>query len=224
MNMAFSAMISRDLRLFAARGSEAAVALVFFAVVASLFPFALAQEPGLLRKSAAGIVWVAALLASLLSLDQLYLRDAEDGTLDLLLMSGVTPFRLAAAKMASHWLLAGAPLAGASFIVSIMLDVPPAVTAPIALSLALGTLYLSLLGGAGAALVLGSRRSGLLLAVLVLPLFVPMLILGVMAGSAALADAPYQAYVLLQLALVVVALPVAPALAGLFFNLHLRSS
>lgn len=224
MNTAFSAMISRDLRLFTARGSEAAVALVFFAVIASLFPFALAQEPGLLRKSAAGIVWVAALLASLLSLDQLYLRDAEDGTLDLLLMSGVTPFRLAAAKMTSHWLLAGAPLAAASFIVSIMLDVPPAVTGPIALSLALGTLYLSLLGGAGAALVLGSRRSGLLLAILVLPLFVPMLILGVMAGAAALADAPYQAYLLLQLALVVAALPVAPALAGQFFNLHLRSS
>lgn len=218
------AIISRDLRLFAARGSEAVATLFFFFVVASLFPFALAQEPGLLQKSAAAIIWVCALLAGLLSLETVFLRDAEDGTLDLLLMSPVGTLKVALSKMASHWLLSGAPLVVASFAVSVMLGVPPEKTGILALSLALGTVYLSLLGGAGAALTLGSRRSGLLLAVLVLPLFIPMLILGVMAAEAALAELPCKAYVLLQLAMVVAALPVAPWLAAQFFNMHLRSS
>lgn len=217
-------IIARDLRLFAARGSEALATLFFFAVVASLFPFALAQEPGLLQKSAAAIIWVAALLAGLLSLDTVFLRDAEDGTLDLLLMSTLSPARIAFAKMLSHWILSGASLALASFIVSIMLGVPPEKTGVLALSLLLGTAYMSLLGGAGAALTLGSRRSGLLLCVLVLPLFIPMLILGVMAAEAALADLPYKSYILLQLAMLIAALPLAPWLSAQFFTLHLRSS
>jgi len=217
-------IIARDLRLFAARGSEALATLFFFAVVASLFPFALAQEPGLLQKSAAAIIWVAALLAGLLSLETVFLRDAEDGTLDLLLMSPLSPARIAFAKMFSHWILSGASLAIASFVVSVMLGVPPAKTGALALSLALGTAYMSLLGGAGAALTLGSRRSGLLLCVLVLPLFIPMLILGVMTAQAALADMPYQPYILLQLAMLVAALPLAPWLSAQFFTLHLRSS
>ncbi len=217
------AIVSRDFRL-AARGSEAVATLFFFFAVASLFPFALAQEPGLLQKSAAAIIWVCALLAGLLSLETVFLRDAEDGTLDLLLMSPVSAVRIAFAKMLSHWLLSGAPLVAASFIVAIMLGVPPEKTGILALSLALGTIYMSLLGGMGAALTLGSRRSGLLLAVLVLPLFIPMLILGVTGAAAALADLPARAYLLLQLALAVAAMPVAPWLAALFFNMHLRSS
>ena len=119
------AIVCRDFRLFAARGSEAVATLFFFFAVAALFPFALAQEPGLLQKSAAAIIWVCALLAGLLSLETVFLRDAEDGTLDLLLMSPVSPLRIAFAKMLSHWLLSGAPLVAASFIVAIMLGVPP---------------------------------------------------------------------------------------------------
>lgn len=198
--------------------------LFFFVIVASLFPFALAQEQGLLQKSAAAIVWVAALLSSLLSLDNVYVRDAEDGTLDLMLMSQLSPWKIALAKMASHWLLSGALLVAASFIVAIMLGVPPAKTGCLAVSLLLGTIYMSLLGGFGAALTLGSRRSGLLLAVLVLPLFIPMLILGVMAAAASLASMTASPYLLLQLALVIAALPLAPYVSGLLFNMHLRSS
>lgn len=219
-----AAIIARDLRLFAARGTEAAATVFFFVIVASLFPFAFAHEPGLLQKSAAGIVWVAALLAALLSLESVYARDQEDGTFDLLLMSPVSPAGVACSKMVSHWLLSGAPLVLASLVMSLMLGIPGAKACVIALSLALGTVYMSLLGGVGAALTLGARRPGLLLAVLVLPLFIPMLILGVMAAEAALADMPLKAYLLLQAALAVAALPAAPAAAGAFLNMHLRSS
>ncbi len=217
------AIILRDLKIFAARGSDAVATLFFFIVTVSLFPFAM-NGGTLLQQAAPGILWVGAVLAGLLALENTHLRDYEDGTLDLLLMSEVPAWQLGFAKMLSHWLLSGFVLMLASVPAAIMLGLPPEKTGLIALSLGLGTLYMSLLGGVGAALTMGSRRSGLLLAVLVLPLFIPMLILGVMATEAALADLPAQAYVLLQLALVIAALPVAPAVAAGFFNMHLRST
>ncbi|HYD18482.1 MAG TPA: heme exporter protein CcmB [Patescibacteria group bacterium] len=220
---ALCAIVSRDLRLFGARGSELAATLFFFITVASMFPFALAQDPAALAAAAPAIIWVGGLLAALLSLDTIYLRDAEDGTLDLLLMSSL-PAPVAVAKMLSHWLLSGLPLAVTAFPVAVMLGVATDDALLLCLSLLPGTIYMSLLGGAGAALTLGSRRSGLLLAVLVLPLFIPMLILGVMAAEASLADAPVKAYLLLQTALALAALPLAPAAAAAFFNMHQRSS
>lgn len=220
---AVCAIVTRDLRLFAARGSEFAATLFFFVIVASLFPFALAQDPAALQKSAAAIIWVCGLLAGLLSLDAVFARDAEDGTLDLLMMSPAPPWQAAFGKMISHWLLSGLPLVMAAFPVSVMLGVPLEKAGLLCASLALGTIYMSWLGIAGAALTLGSRRSGLLLAVLVLPLLIPMLILGVMAAEASLADAPVSAYLLLQTALVVAILPSAPAAASAFLKLHLRS-
>lgn len=222
--MSIKAIIARDLRLFALRGSEVVATVFFFVIVASLFPFAFTHEAGLLQKAAAGIIWVAALLAALMSLENIYMRDAEDGTMDMLLMSPVSPARIAFAKMASHWLLTGAPLVLASLVVSVMLGVPGAKVWILSVSLAAGTFYMSLLGGIGAALTLGARRPGVLLAVIVLPLFIPMLILGVMAAEAALADLPFRSYLLLQLAMVIALLPVAPAVAAAFFNMHLRSS
>jgi len=221
---ALSSMVCRDLRLFAARGSDAAATLFFFIIVVSLFPFALASEAGLLQKAAPGILWVGAVLAGLLSLENVHLRDYEDGTLDLLMMSPLSPWQLAAGKMLAHWLLSGLLLVPASVLAAFMLGVDGGAVEAIAAALALGTIYMSLLGGIGAALTFGSRRSGLLLAVLVLPLFIPMLILGVMGVEAALADLPYKAYLLLQLALVIAALPIAPAVAAAFFKMHLRSN
>ena len=218
-----TAIIFRDLKLFAARGSDAVATLFFFIVTISLFPFAI-NGGAELQLAAPGILWVGAVLAGLLALENTHLRDYEDGTLDLLLMSPLPGWRLALAKMLSHWLLSGFVLTLASVPAAIMLGLPVDKTGYIAASLALGTLYMSLLGGVGAALTFGSRRSGLLLAVLVLPLFIPMLILGVMGLQATLADLPAQAYVLLQLALVIAALPVAPAVAAGFFNMHLRST
>lgn len=217
------AIILRDLKIFAARGSDAMAVLFFFIVTISLFPFAMTGS-ALLQQAAPGILWVGAVLGGLLALENTHLRDYEDGTLDLLLMSPVPAWQIACGKMLSHWLLSGFVLSLAGVPAAIMLGLPVEKTGIIALSLGLGTLYMSLLGGAGAALTFGSRRSGLLLAVLVLPLFIPMLILGVMAVEAALADLPFKAYVLLQLALVVAALPLAPAVAGQFFNMHLRSN
>lgn len=219
----FCAIIARDARLYAARGSEFVATLFFFVVVASLFPFALAQDPAALQKSAAAIIWVCALLAGLLSLDTVFQRDAEDGTLDLLMMSPVAPWQVALGKMMSHWILSGLSLVMAAFPVSVMLGVPAEKAGLLCLSLAAGTIYMSWTCVAGAALTLGSRRSGLLLAVLVLPLLIPMLILGVMAAEASLADAPVSAYLLLQTALVVAILPTAPAAASAFLKLHLRS-
>jgi heme exporter protein B len=224
MTARYFALVRRDLRLMAQRGSEAMATLLFFATVACLFAIALSANPNLLVLAAPGVLWISALLAALLALDAVYVRDFEDGTLDLLLMSPLSVPGIAGAKMFSHWLLSGLGLVVASLIIAPMMGTPLDVTGIMAVSLGLGTLYMSLLGGVAASLTLGARRSGLLLAVLVLPLLVPMLILGVLAAEAALAALPYKAYLLLQLAMVIAALGLAPAAAGAFLNMHLRSS
>jgi len=216
-------IIRRDMRLLMGRGPDAFAALAFFAVVACLFPFAAGQDTALLRTIAPGVIWVAALLSALLSLETAYARDYDDGTFDLLLLSPLSPSAIAAAKMAAHWLVSGLPLVFGSLVASLLFDLPLHVAGVLAVSLTLGTLYMSLLGGAGAALALGSRRSGLLLAVIVLPLFTPMLVFGVMAGGAALAGLSVTPYLLLQLAMVVAALPLMPFAAAAFLALHLRS-
>lgn len=220
----YLALARRDLRLMALRGPEMLGAMFFFAVIACLFAIALSSHENYLSVAAPGILWISALLAALLALDAVYLRDFEDGTLDLLLMSPLGAPGIAGAKMLSHWLLSGLGLVVASLIIAPMLGVPVALIGTLAISLGLGTLYMSLLGGVGATLTLGARRSGLLLAVLVLPLIVPMLILGILAAEAALAGLPYTAYLLLQLAMVVAALGLAPAASAAFLNMHLRSS
>lgn len=224
MTARYMALVRRDLRLMAARGPEMLATLFFFAVIASLFAIALSSNPPLLAVAAPCVLWIAALLAALLALDAVYVRDFEDGTLDLLLMSPLSTAGIAAAKMFSHWALSGFGLVIASLAIGPMLGIPGETAGIVAVSLGLGTLYMSLLGGVGAALTLGARRSGLLLAVLVLPLIVPMLILGILTAEAALAALPFKAYLLLQLAMVIAALGLAPPAAAAFLNMHLRSS
>jgi heme exporter protein B len=221
---AFAAIVLRDLRLTLLRGAEAAVTAFFFLVVASFFPFLLGGEAALTARAAPGIIWVAALLASLLSLDAVYHRDIDDGTADLLLLSPVAPVTVAAAKMAAHWISSALLLLPMAAVAALMLGMPALALCALLPSLALGTLYLSLLGGFGAALTAGGRRSGLLLAVLVLPLFVPMLVLGALAAEAALAAMPFRAYLLLQAALALAALPLAPLAAAACLNMNVRSS
>ena len=220
----YTALVRRDLRLMALRGPEMLGAMFFFAVIACLFAISLSAHENYLSVAAPGILWISALLAALLALDAVYLRDFEDGTLDLLLMSPLSTPGIAGAKMLSHWILSGLGLVISSLIIAPMLGVPTGLICTMAVSLGLGTLYMSLLGGVGACLTLGARRSGLLLAVLVLPLIVPMLILGVLAAEAALAGLPFTSYLLLQLAMVIAALGLAPAAAAAFLNMHLRSS
>jgi len=218
------ALFRRDLRLSMDRGSDAVVTLFFFAVVVMLSALALGGEEATLKLAAPGIVWISAVLASLLSLEGIWHRDFEDGTFDLLLLSPVPPLRVMLAKIAAHWAIAGLSLTLAGVVASQMLFIPVGALCILIPSLLLGTLYMSLLGGFGAVLTFGTKRPGLLLALLILPLFVPMLILGVLAMQAALADLPARAYLLLQLALVVAAGGVVPPAAAAFLKLHLRSS
>ena len=180
-------VVYRDLLLALRRPSDAATALLFFVIVASLFPLGIGAEPNLLRSIAPGVIWVAALLASMLSLDRLFAADHADGTLEQMLLAGAPLGVVAAAKVLAHWVLAGLPLVVLSPLIALQYDLAPALYGTLALSLALGTPVLSLIGAIGAALTVGLRGGGILLALLVLPLYVPVLIMG--AGSVELANA-----------------------------------
>lgn len=215
----YLALIKRDLTLSFLRGSEGMTALFFFIVTAGLFPFTFGGEPDLLRRAAPGVLWISALLASLLSLETLYHRDEEDGTFDLLLLSPASPLGIVLSKMLAHWIVSALPLLLASIPVSQLLLLPIPALTTLFPSLFLGTAYASLLGGMGAILTFGARRPGLLLALLILPLYIPMLILGVSAAEAAVA----KPFLLLQLSLVIAALPLASGAGALFLRMNMRS-
>jgi len=204
------ALVRRELALALRHGSDTVASLLFFLVVTSLFPLAIGPSPTTLGRLAPGIVWVAALLATLLPLDRLFGADFEDGSLDQLLLSGLSPLGIAAAKSAAHWLLTGLPLLLAAGPIAIMLQIAPARLPALLAGLLPGTITLSLLGTAGAALVLGSRRPGTLLPLLLLPLATPVLIFGT---AAAETDAPRPELLLLT-ALLAAAAPLCPLAAG----------
>lgn len=174
----FLALVARDLRLSARRCIEALLPLAFFAVAIALIPLGVGPEPQMLRRIGPGIVWVCALLATMLSLNALFAGDQADGSLEQMLLSGHSGVLIAAAKATAHWLLTGLPLVIASPLFGLLLDMPPASLPALALSLLLGTPMLSLLGSAGAALTLGLRSGGLLIVLLVLPLTIPVLVFG----------------------------------------------
>jgi len=182
---AVSALLVRDLRLSVRVGGGALIGVLFFLVVVTLVPFGVGPELALLRRIGPAILWIGALLASLLALDRLFAADAEDGSLDLILM-GRTPLELAvASKAAAHWIATSLPLVIVAPLLGLLLDLTPAATGAVALTLLAGTPALTFLGLIGAALAVTLRRGGLLLAVLVLPLTVPVLIFGVAASNAA---------------------------------------
>ncbi|MBE7419006.1 MAG: heme exporter protein CcmB [Ideonella sp.] len=186
MFAAFSAVYARDLRLALRRRVEALLPVVFFIVAVSLFPLGVGPEPQTLRTIAAGVVWVCALLASMLSVASLYATDHLDGSLEQMLLSGQPATLIAAAKAAAHWTITGAPLVVAAPLIGLLLDMSAASLAVLVASLLLGTPILSLLGGLGAALTLGLRSAGVLLILLILPLSIPALIFG--AGAVGAAD------------------------------------
>jgi heme exporter protein B len=159
--------------------------LFFFVMVISLFPLAISPKPELLATVAPGVLWVAALLAVMLSLDGLFRRDQESGVLDMLLTAPVMPVVPVLAKLLAHWLLTGLPLVLISPLLGHMLQLPDAALGTVMLSLLLGTPALTIVGAIGAALTVGLNRGGILLAVLVLPLYIPVLIFGAGAVSAA---------------------------------------
>lgn len=203
-------ILERDLRIVVRRPGDAATALLFFVIVASLFPLGVGAEPNLLRAVAPGVIWVAALLSSMLSLARLFAADHADGTLEQMLL-GVSPLGvIAAAKVIAHWLVSGLPLVAIAPVIALQYDLAPELYGTLALSLLLGTPVLSFIGAIGAALTLGLRGAGVLLALLVLPLYVPVLIIG--AGSVDMASAGLapDGQLLLLGALLVVAAAFAP--------------
>lgn len=184
-------LVRRELQLVWAERSGGAIALIFFVIVASLFPFAVGPEPQVLARIAPGIVWVSALLACLLSLERMFQPDAEDGTLEQLVVSGQSLEAVAIAKMVTHWLTTALPLVLLTPVTAAMLGAPIEVWGTLLLGLLLGTPALSSIGAVAAALTVGVRRGGVLISLLVLPLAVPTLIFGVgvadpLAGSSAL--------------------------------------
>ncbi len=207
---AAGAVLRRDLLLAARRPSDVATALVFFVIVASLFPLGVGAEPNLLRAVAPGVIWVAALLSSMLSLGRLFAADHADGTLEQMLL-GVAPLGVVAAvKVLAHWLLSGLPLVAIAPVIALQYDLATELWGTLALSLLLGTPVLAFIGAIGAALTLGLRGAGVLLALLVLPLYVPVLILG--AGSVEMASAGLAAsgQLLLPAAMLVLSAAFAP--------------
>ena len=172
------ALLLRDLRLATRAGGGFGLGLAFFLLVAVLVPLGVGPEPALLARIAPGILWVGALLACLLSLDRIFALDFEDGSLDLLATAPIPLEGVVAVKALAHWLVTGLPLTLLSPVLGILLNLPGPGYVWLMLSLALGTPALSLIGAFGAALTVGLKRGGLLLSLLVLPLYVPTLIYG----------------------------------------------
>ncbi len=181
----FRAALFRELLVLWRSPAEIINPLFFFVMVISLFPLAISPKPELLALVAPGVLWVAALLAVMLSLDGLFRRDQESGVLELLLTAPVMAVVPVSAKLLAHWLLTGLPLVLISPVLAHMLQLPDAVLGTVMLSLLLGTPALTIIGAIGAALTVGLNRGGILLAVLVLPLYIPVLIFGAGAVSAA---------------------------------------
>jgi len=208
-NPAF-AVLRRDLLLALRRRGEVLTPLGFFSVVVSLFPLAIGPEPAQLRAIAPGVLWVAALLSALLSLDRLFAADHADGTLDLLRLSPQPLALGVAAKVLAHWLVAGLPLVLLAPLLALQFDLGADTIGVLCLSLLLGTPVLSLLGALGAALTLGTRGGSVLLALLLLPLFVPVLVFGAGAVAAQASGLDAAAHLQLLGALLAASLVLAP--------------
>jgi heme exporter protein B len=204
------AVIRRDLLLAWRRRADIATVVLFFVIVVSLFPLGVGPEPNLLRTIAPGIIWVAALLACMLSLQNMFASDHSDGALDQMLLAAAPLGLIVVARAFAHWLMSGLPLVILSPVLAIQFDLAPELSPVLTLSLLLGTPILTLTGAIGAALTLGLRGGGMLLALLVLPLYVPVLILGAGAVDSASAGLGADAHLLLLAAQLVVTATFAP--------------
>jgi heme exporter protein B len=218
----FSSVLRRDLTLAYRRRADVLTTLFFFVIVVSLFPFGVGPETNQLRLMAPGILWVAALLASMLSLGRLFSFDYLDGTLEQMLLGAAPLGLIVVAKMIAHWLVSGLPLVLFAPVLGVMFDLPTDQLLVLTVSLLIGTPVLSLIGGVGAALTLGLRGGGVLVSLLVLPLYVPVLIFGAGAVGAQAAAIGAQSHLLLLAAFLVVSSLFAPwaAAAGLRISLE----
>jgi heme exporter protein B len=212
---ALAALLMRDMRIAARVGGSALMGVLFFLVVVTLVPFAIGPDLALLRRIGPAILWLAALLASLLALDRLFTADHEDGSLDLLLMSRMPLELVVAVKGLAHWLTTGLPLVIAAPLVGLLLDLDVPAQGGLVVTLLVGTPALTFIGLIGAAISVTLRRGGLLLAVIVLPLTVPVLIFGVSAANAALSGpVPFGTPLTILCALTLASLVIGPFAAA----------
>jgi heme exporter protein B len=207
---AYLGLFRRELVLAVRQGGEIGLALGFFVLAVVLFPLGVGPEAEMLRRIGAGIIWVAALLAAVLSLDRLFAADHVDGNLDQLALSAMPLEGVVLAKCVAHWVTTGLPLTVISPFLAELVDLDPAALPLLVLGLLIGTPALSLLGAIAAALTLGARRPGILSSLLVLPLYLPVLIFGAGAVEAGIAGTGARPHLLLLGALTLAALPLAP--------------
>jgi heme exporter protein B len=186
MSGPFFALLGRDLRLAARSGGSAALALAFFALVATLVPLGIGADLKLLSRVAGGVLWVAAVLAALLSLDRLFQGDFDDGSLEVIALSPLPLELVSLAKILAHWLSTGLPLTLLSPLLALLFNLPPSATATLFVSLLLGTPAVSAVGAIGASLTLSLKRGGLILPLIILPLLAPVVIFGAGAVAATL--------------------------------------
>ena len=215
-------LVRRDLLLALRRKSDVFTALLFFVIVASLFPLGIGAEPNQLRSIAPGVIWVGALLSSMLSLARLFAGDHADGTLEQMLLGAAPLGVVVAAKAAAHWLVSGLPLVLVAPVIALQYDLEAPLYGVLALSLLLGTPILSIIGAIGAALTLGLRGGGVLLSLLVLPLYVPVLIMGAGAVEMAGAGLDPSGQLLLLGALLVFAAAFAPVATAAALRISLE--
>src|SRR5215472_5678624 len=215
-------VLERDLMLALRRRGQLVQPLAFFAIVTTLFPLAISPELARLREVAAGVLWVGALLASLLALEFLFRDDAHDGTLEQYALSGQSLTALIFAKTLAHWLLTGLPLALMAPLAALSLGVAGAAVPGIVAAVAVGSVTLSLIGSIGAALTLGIKRSGALLSLLTLPLSLPVLIFGARATQLAIHGTPFLAPLELLGALAMLGITLAPLAAAAAVRISLE--
>jgi len=218
---AFLDLLRRDLLLAMRRRSELANPMLFFVMVIVLFPLGVGAEPKLLEQMSSGVVWVAALLAALLTLDSIFRSDFEDGTLEQILIGAHPVPMLVLAKVIAHWLVTGLPLLLVAPVLATFLGMNPDAIGVLMLSLLLGTPVLSLIGSIGVALTVGLRRGGVILSLLVLPLYVPVLIFGAAAVDAAASGMPVTGQMYILAAFLVLAVTLAPLAAAAALRISL---
>lgn len=222
LTRAFLAIIRRDLLLAFRRRAEMINPLLFFILVITLFPLGIGAQPNLLQAIAPGVIWVAALLAAMLSLDSLFRSDFDDGSLEQMLLSPHPASLLVLAKVFAHWLVTGLPLLLVAPLLAVFLGLPNHALGVLLLTLLLGTPVLSLIGAIGVALTVGLRRGGMILSLLVLPLYVPVLIFAGNAVQMAAGGLPVDAQLSILIAMLLLALVLAPwpTAAALKMSIH----
>ncbi len=219
---AFTSLVARDVRLTLREGGTISTALGFYLVVVAILPLGLGPDLNLLSRIAPGVLWVSLLLAALLSVERIFHNDLEDGTLEVIALGPLPLELVAAAKSLAHWIAIGIPLVLAAPVLALLLNLPANAFWALLLTMVTGTPAISFLGAVGAALTLGLRRGGLLLALLVLPLYVPILVFGVSAMNAVITGpAPFLSSYLILCALSLATIVLAPIAAAAALRLSL---